>query len=70
MPSKYMEIIKPLHVRHKHVGKTFMAIEVKHSIVNVSKAFVITRRFIGSVGQAVELRNVNFVWVSIHTLDL
>jgi len=27
-----------------------MATEVKHRTVNVSKAFVITRRFIGSVG--------------------
>jgi len=50
MPFKHMGIIKPLHVRHKHVGMTWMTTEIKHRTMNVSKAFVITRRFIGSVG--------------------
>jgi hypothetical protein len=50
MLFKYMGITKPLHVRRKHVGMTLITTEVKHRTVNVSKAFVITRRFIGSVG--------------------
>jgi hypothetical protein len=45
-----MGIIKPLHVRQKYVGMMFITTEVKHTTVNVSEAFVITSRFICSVG--------------------